>query len=123
MVFRLVLPEYHKDRNASCKCVGGVGNRRFLVNLRKVFAVHHHFIFNPAWGDADVSTEKVRLNQWIGSFLSTIDRVCTMVKNLDEIDPLVLVDGYWYHDASFAATSRDAHNAPSFTAVSKLRRR
>jgi hypothetical protein len=115
MVFRLALPECHQDRNASRECVGGEGNRRFLVNPRKVFAVHHHFILDPSWGGADVSTEKVRLNQWIGSFLSTTDPVCTIVKNPDEIDPSIPVDGYWYHDTSFAAASRDAHNASLFT--------
>ena len=112
MVFLLALPKYHKDRNASREHVGGEGNRHFVVNLRKVFAVHHHFILDPSWGGADVSTKKVWLNQWIGSFLSTTDPVCTMVKNPDEIDPLVLVDGYWYHNANFAAALRDTHNAP-----------
>lgn len=109
MIFRLGLPACHTEKNHS-ECVGGEGNRRHIVNPRKVYAVHHHFTIDPSWGGADVSTEKARVNQWIGNFLSPGEEVCNVVKeNQEAMDPSIAVDGFWYKDVSFAAASRDAH--------------
>ncbi|KAG0616421.1 hypothetical protein M758_5G114100 [Ceratodon purpureus] len=111
MIFRLALPNCHNDRNTSWECVGGGGNRKFIVNPRKVFAVHHNYVMDPSWGGADISVAEVRLNVWTGNILSTTDPTCTIVKNPDDITPSMPVDGYWYKDTSFAAATRDARNA------------
>jgi len=122
MVFRLGLAPCQKNHNQSSEsppvsdvtsdeCVGGEGSRRHLVNPRKVYAVHHHFIIDPSWGGADISTEKARLNQWIGNFLSAEpgEPTCNIIKEPERVDPSMAVDGFWYKDVSFATSSRPAH--------------
>lgn len=105
MIFRLALPNCG-NRNHPAPCPGGEGERRHIVSPRKVYAVHHQFVMDPPWGGADVSTEQARVNQFLGTFVSSKpgEEVCTIVKDPGDVNSTIPVDGYWFKDTSFASS-------------------
>ncbi|KAJ7561368.1 hypothetical protein O6H91_03G025600 [Diphasiastrum complanatum] len=107
MAFHLEYPTC-SEKGRSSTCHGSEGLRKWAANPRAVSVGTVYRTLEPEWNGVVFNASIARINHYSGLVAYNDESNCVLIKNLNEVDESVALDGWWWKDISMAENSKKA---------------